>query len=77
MQAHPTVLIDSGYITRNLTLAAGSISVGGCAVASVDGSLSDHGEEETFCYAMPVGTESPDHRAAEDALCAFVRQKGL
>lgn len=82
VQAHPTVLIDSGHITQNLYLAATSIGLGGCAVASVDGPGADRafgldGEEETIFYAMPVGTVNPDDREAEDAFYAFVRQEGL
>ena len=82
VQAHPTVLIDSGHVTENLYLAATSIGLGGCAIASVDGPLANcvfglDGEEETIFYAMPVGTVSPADQEAEDAFYAFVRQEGL
>lgn len=82
VQAHPTVLIDSGHVTENLYLAATSIGLGGCAIASVDGTLTNRvfgldGEEETIFYAMPVGTVNPDDQEAEDAFYAFVRQEGL
>ena len=82
VQAHPTVLIDSGHVTENLYLAATSIGLGGCAIASVDGPLANRvfgldGEEETIFYAMPIGTVDPDNQEAEDAFYAFVRQEGL
>jgi len=82
VQAHPTVLIDSGHVTENLYLAATSIGLGGCAIASVDGPLANRvfgldGEEETIFYAMPVGTVSPADQEAEAAFYAFVRQEGL
>ena len=82
VQAHPTVLIDSGHVTENLYLAATSIDLGGCAIAAVDGPLANSmfgldGEEETIFYAMPVGTVSPANQEAEDAFYAFVRQEGL
>ena len=82
VQAHPTVLIDSGHVTENLYLAATSIGLGGCAIASVDGPLANRvfgldGEEETIFYAMPIGTVNPDDQEAEDAFYAFVRQEGL
>ena len=82
VQAHPTVLIDSGHVTENLYLATTSIGLGGCAIASVDGPLANRvfgldGEEETIFYAMPVGTVSPADQEAEDAFYAFVRQEGL
>ena len=80
--AHPTVLIDSGHITENLYLAATSIGLGGCAVASVDGPEANQafgvdGAEETIFYAMPVGTVDEKDREAEDAFYAFVREEGL
>ena len=82
IRAHPTVLIDSGHITENLYLAATSIGLGGCAVASVDGPEANRafrvdGTEETIFYAMPVGTIDEKDREAEDAFYAFVRQEGL
>lgn len=82
IRAHPTVLIDSGHITENLYLAATSIGLGGCAVASVDGPEANRafgvdGTEETIFYAMPVGTIDEGDREAEDAFYAFVRQEGL
>ena len=80
--AHPTVLIDSGHITENLYLAATSIGLGGCAVASVDGPEANRafgvdGKEESIFYSMPVGTVDPKDMEAEDAFYAFVRQEGL
>ena len=82
IQAHPTVLIDSGHVTENLYLAATSIDLGGCAIASVDGPLANRmfgldGEEETIFYAMPVRTVNPANQEAEDAFYAFVQQEGL
>lgn len=82
VQAHPTVLIDSGHVTENLYLAATSIGLGGCAIASVDGLLANRmfgldGEEETIFYAMPIGTVNPANQEAEDAFYSFVRQEGL
>ena len=82
VHAHPTVLIDSGHVTENLYLAATSIGLGGCAIASVDGPRANRvfgldGEEETIFYAMPVGTVDLDNQEAEDAFYAFVRQEGL
>ena len=82
VQAHPTVLIDSGHVMENLYLAATSIGLGGCAIASVDGTLANRvfgldGEEETIFYAMPVGTVDPDNQEAEDAFYVFVRKEEL
>ncbi|MBQ8160390.1 MAG: SagB/ThcOx family dehydrogenase [Clostridia bacterium] len=79
---HPTVLIDSGHVTENLYLAATSISLGGCAIAAVDGAEANRafgldGQEETIFYAMPVGTVRPEDEEKEDAFYAFVRQEGL
>ena len=80
--AHPVLLIDSGHITENLYLAAESIGLGGCAVAAVDGKVSDEafgldGEEETIFYSMPVGTVDEKDSDREDDIYAFVKEQGL
>ena len=82
VQAHPTVLIDSGHVTENLYLAATSIGLGGCAIAAVDGPEANamfgiDGVEETIFYSMPVGTVNEANQEAEDAFYAFVKQEGL
>ena len=79
---HPVMLIDSGHITENLYLAATSIGLGGCAIASVDPPTANSafgldGTEETVFYAMPVGSVRPDDQAAEDEFYAFVRENDL
>lgn len=80
--AHVPILIDSGHITQNLYLAATSIGLGGCAIASVDPPSANKefgldGIEETIFYAMPVGTVREEDKDAEDEFYAFVREQGL
>lgn len=80
--AHVPILMDSGHITQNLYLAATSIGLGGCAIASVDPPSANKafgldGEEETIFYAMPVGTVREEDKDAEDEFYAFVREQGL
>ncbi len=80
--AHVPILMDSGHITQNLYLAATSIGLGGCAIASVDPPSANRmfgldGEEETIFYAMPVGTVREEDKDAEDEFYAFVKEQGL
>ncbi len=80
--AHRMIMADAGHITENLYLAATSISLGGCAIGSVDGKLCNgmfelDGEEEYVIYAMSVGTVSEKDSDKEADFYSFVEKEGL
>ena len=76
--SHRIILVDIGYVSQNLYLAAESIGLGTCAIGAFDKSLSDQffkldGEEEFIILASPVGTVSPLNKDKEQDFYAFLK----
>lgn len=82
IHAHKVMLIDAGHITENIYLASTALSLGGCAIAAVDGKCCDEafgldGIEESIMYAHPVGTISEKDKEKEEDFYRFVKEQGL
>lgn len=80
--AHRVALMDVGYVSENLYLAAASIQLGSCAIGYIEEAMLNEafecdGEEEFIILAHPVGTISKDNQEKENDIYAFVKQQGL
>ena len=75
---HRIALVDSGYISQNIYLAATAAGLGSCAIGAVDFELCDRvfgldGEEEFIILGHPVGTVKPEDKQKELDFYAFVK----
>lgn len=77
--AHRVILMDIGYVSQNLYLAAESIGLGTCAVGAFDPDLCTlllqlDGIEEFPILCSPLGTVSDEDRQKEDDFYAFLKK---
>ena len=77
--AHRVALIDAGYISQNLYLAATALGLGTCAIGAISEGICNEkfgldGEEEFVVLMQPVGTVSEKDRQKEKDFYAFVQE---
>ena len=77
--AHRVALIDAGYISENIYLAATAADLGSCAIGAIDCSLCNEafgldGDEEYVVMSHPVGTVRPEDHQKELDFYAFIKE---
>jgi len=80
--SHRVALLDAGHLCQNLYLGVTALGMGTCGIGAFSHDYCNKvfgidGEEEYMIYTAPVGTVSPEDRAAEAAFYKFVEDEGL
>ena len=79
ISSHRVALVDSGYISENIYLAATAADLGSCAIGAVRNQICDEkfgldGVDEYIFLAHPVGTVRPEDYQKELDFYAFIKE---
>lgn len=79
ISSHRVALVDSGYISENIYLAATAADLGSCAIGAVKSDICNRafgldGDEEFIFLSHPVGTVRPEDHQKELDFYAFIKE---